>query len=80
MSSPFPGEQKLMRQQHKSDAKQKAVYDKRRRDAACYPFIIIKMERFESQFAVLLLQHLYIHEVLHVSEMHTMVQAVFESL
>ncbi len=55
MSSALPGEQKLTRQQHKSDVKQKGVCDKRCRDAACYPFITIKMESFESQKAVLLL-------------------------
>lgn len=49
MSSPLSDEQRLTRQQRKSDVKQKAVYDNRRHDAGCYPFIIIETERFKSQ-------------------------------
>lgn len=48
-------EERLTRQQHKSDVKQKGVYGRGRRDAACYLFTIIKMESCESRRAVLLL-------------------------
>lgn len=47
-------EERLTRQQHKSDVKQKGVYDRGRRDAACYLFTIIKMESCESRRAILL--------------------------
>ncbi|KAM3596278.1 uncharacterized protein V6R79_011652 [Siganus canaliculatus] len=58
MSSSLPGEQRLTRQRSASDVKQKAADDKRRRDAACYLFIGIQMDRSE-----LLLQQLHLHEV-----------------
>lgn len=45
-------EERLTRQQRKSDVKQKGVYDRGRRDAACYLFTIIKMESCESRRAI----------------------------
>ncbi|KAF0024503.1 hypothetical protein F2P81_023305 [Scophthalmus maximus] len=74
--SPPKGEHGLTRQQHKSDAKQKGVYDKRHRDAACYPFIIIKMEKPRVAVRCSATEqryHLCIHEVRSVSNMHMMV-------